>query len=77
MNGMTEDTAQKILRDARAEAIKTATGITVVGHRLSVVVRPRPPGSDPCADFLVDGTVVSLGDAAAAMAANPLLCATP
>ncbi|MDM0022495.1 hypothetical protein [Variovorax saccharolyticus] len=67
---MTEDTAQKILRDARAEAIKTATRITVVGHRLSVLVRPHPPGSEPRADFLVHGIVVSLGAAAAAMAGS-------
>jgi hypothetical protein len=42
---MTEDTAQKMLRDAGVEATRTGMSLTVVGYRLNVVVAPNPPGS--------------------------------
>ena len=65
---MTEDTAQKMLRDAGNEAIRTSAQVTVVGHHLSVLVAPNPTGSIPRALFYVHGRDVSMAAAAAAMA---------
>lgn len=64
---MTEDTAQKMLRDAGNEAMRTGAQVTVVGHHLSVLVAPHPPGGLPRAHFYVHGRDVSLAAAAAAM----------
>jgi len=65
---MTEDTAQKMLRDARDEATTTGTAVTVVGYRLSVLVMPNPAGSMPRGLFYVHGRKVTLAVAAAAIA---------
>lgn len=65
---MTEDTALKILRDARGEAIKTGMSVTVVGYRLNVVVAPNTQAGASAACFYVHDRSVSLTAAAAAMA---------
>lgn len=65
---MTEDTAQKMLRDAGNEAIRTSAQVIVVGHRLNVLVAPNPRGGIPRALFYVDGRDVSMAAAAAAIA---------
>ena len=65
---MTEDTAQKMLRDAGVEATRTGMSLTVVGYRLNVVVAPNPPGSVQPSSFFLHDRNVSLTVAAAAMA---------
>jgi hypothetical protein len=65
---MTEDTALKILRDAMREAIKTGMPLTVVGHRLNVVVAPNMRAGASVACVYVHDRSVSLAAAAAAMA---------
>jgi hypothetical protein len=65
---MTEDTAQKMLKDAGVEATRTGMSLTVVGYRLNVVVAPNPPGSVQPSSFFLHDRNVSLTVAAAAMA---------
>jgi hypothetical protein len=72
---MTEDTAQKMLRDARDEALRTGTHVTVFGYRLTVLVVPGVPGTMPRALYYVRGRAATLSDAAAAIA-EPAIDAT-
>ena len=65
---MTEETALKILRDARNEVVKTGIGVTVAGYSVNVLVMPKPAGSGQGATFLVHGGEVSLTAAVAAIA---------
>ncbi|MDM0035716.1 hypothetical protein QTI33_26525 [Variovorax sp. J22P271] len=65
--GMTEDTALKILRDAKNEVLKTGMAVTVAGYSVDVLVMPNP-GNRQGVIFVVRDSEVTGAAAAAAMA---------
>ncbi|MDM0032211.1 hypothetical protein QTI33_08700 [Variovorax sp. J22P271] len=76
---MTEETALKILLDARNDVIKTGMSVTVAGYSVNVLVMPKLAGSGQGATFLVHGGEVSPAAAVAAIAEskNPVAQPTP